>query len=32
MRDGLLAGIQPGHMPKVFYTNSSYEYWDARRR
>ena len=27
MRDGLLAGIQPGHMPKVFYTNSSYEYW-----
>ena len=27
MRDGLLAGIQPGHLPKVFYTNSSYEYW-----
>ena len=27
LRDGLLAGIQPGHMPKVFYTNSSYEYW-----
>ena len=27
MRDGLLAGIQPQHMPKVFYTNSSYEYW-----
>ena len=27
MRDGLLSGIQPGHMPKVFYTNSSYEYW-----
>ena len=27
MRDGLLAGLQPGHMPKVFYTNSSYEYW-----
>ena len=27
MRDGLLAAIQPGHMPKVFYTNSSYEYW-----
>ena len=27
MQDGLLAGIQPGHMPKVFYTNSSYEYW-----
>ena len=30
MQDGLLAGIQPGHMPKVFYTNSSYEYWGAR--
>ena len=27
MRDGLLSGIQPGHLPKVFYTNSSYEYW-----
>ena len=27
MRDGLLAAIQPAHMPKVFYTNSSYEYW-----
>ena len=27
MRDGLLAGIQPAHMPKAFYTNSSYEYW-----
>ena len=27
MRDGLLSGIQPVHMPKVFYTNSSYEYW-----
>ena len=27
MRDGLLAGVGPGHMPKVFYTNSSYEYW-----
>jgi len=26
MRDGLLAGIQPTHMPKVFFTNSSYEY------
>ena len=24
---GLLAGIDPAHMPKVFYTNSSYEYW-----
>ena len=27
MRGGLLSGIQPGHMPKVFHTNSSYEYW-----
>ena len=27
MRGGLLAGIQPAHMPKVFHTNSSYEYW-----
>ena len=27
MQDGLLSAIQPGHMPKVFYTNSSYEYW-----
>ena len=27
MRGGLLSGIQPQHMPKVFYTNSSYEYW-----
>ena len=27
MRDGLLAGVRPAHMPKVFYTNSSYEYW-----
>ncbi len=27
MRDGLLAGIGPAHMPKIFYTNSSYEYW-----
>ncbi len=27
MRDGLLSGIQPAHMPKVFHTNSSYEYW-----
>ena len=27
MRDGLLSGIRPGHMPKVFHTNSSYEYW-----
>ena len=27
MRDGLLAGIKPAHMPKMFHTNSSYEYW-----
>ena len=27
MRDGLLGGIKPAHMPKMFHTNSSYEYW-----
>ena len=27
MRDGLLAGVTPALMPRVFYTNSSYEYW-----
>ena len=27
MRDGLLSNIHPAHMPKVFHTNSSYEYW-----
>ena len=27
LRDGLLAGVRPEHMPKLFYTNSSYEYW-----
>ena len=27
MRDGLLAGVEPALMPRVFYTNSSYEYW-----
>ena len=27
MQDGLLAGLAPGHVPKIFYTNSSYEYW-----
>ena len=27
MQDGLLAGVKPASMPKVFYTNSSYEYW-----
>lgn len=25
--DGLLAGIAPEHMPKIFHTNSSNEYW-----
>ena len=27
MRDGLLARVGPEFMPKIFYTNSSYEYW-----
>ncbi|MEE2670016.1 MAG: alpha/beta hydrolase domain-containing protein [Gemmatimonadota bacterium] len=27
MRDGLLARVAPAFMPKIFYTNSSYEYW-----
>lgn len=27
MQDGLLAGLEPAHIPKIFYTNSSYEYW-----
>ena len=27
MRDGLLARVKPAFMPKIFYTNSSYEYW-----
>jgi len=27
MRDGLLDRVQPAFMPKIFYTNSSYEYW-----
>ena len=27
MRDGLLARVEPAFMPKIFYTNSSYEYW-----
>jgi hypothetical protein len=26
-RDGLLAHVAPEHLPKVFYTNSSNEYW-----
>ncbi len=25
--DGLLARVAPEHRPKIFYTNSSYEYW-----
>ena len=25
--DGLLAGLSPEHRPKVFYTNTGYEYW-----
>ena len=27
MRDGLLARVKSEFMPKIFYTNSSYEYW-----
>jgi hypothetical protein len=27
MRGGLLDRVQPAFMPKIFYTNSSYEYW-----
>ena len=27
MRDGLLARVEPEFLPKIFYTNSSYEYW-----
>jgi len=27
MRDGLLSGIKAAHLPKLFHTNSSYEYW-----
>jgi hypothetical protein len=26
-RDGIIARQKPEHQPKVFYTNSSYEYW-----
>jgi hypothetical protein len=26
-RDGLLARVKPEFVPKIFYTNSSYEYW-----
>ncbi len=25
--DGLLARVEPEHLPNIFYTNSSYEYW-----
>ncbi len=27
VRDGILTRQKPEHQPKVFYTNSSYEYW-----
>ena len=27
IRDGLLVSVEPQFLPKVFYTNSSYEYW-----
>ena len=27
MRGGLLDRVEPAFMPKIFYTNSSYEYW-----
>ena len=27
MREGLLDRVEPVFMPKIFYTNSSYEYW-----
>ena len=27
MREGLLDRVEPTFMPKIFYTNSSYEYW-----
>ena len=26
-KDGLLLRVKPAFMPKIFYTNSSYEYW-----
>ena len=26
-KDGLLSRVKPEHTPKIFYTNSSYEYW-----
>ena len=26
-KDGLLLRVKPASMPKIFYTNSSYEYW-----
>ena len=25
--DGLLSGLEPQHRPKIFYTNTGYEYW-----
>ena len=30
-RDGLLARYQPGQRPKIFYTNTSVEYWGQGR-
>ena len=27
LQDGLLSRVEPAFMPKIFYTNSSYEYW-----
>ena len=27
VRGGLLARVKPEHLPRLFYTNSSYEYW-----
>ena len=26
-KDGLLSRVKPEHTPRIFYTNSSYEYW-----
>ena len=27
IRDGLLARLEPAHRPKIFFTNTGYEYW-----
>jgi hypothetical protein len=29
--DGILMKLEPDHRPKLFYTNSSVEYWGAGR-